>query len=106
MSKVVNLWNYLSDREIHRLREEIVNSVGAKRLVAEDHDYLMDLALNEILENFRLIAKSVVWLGRKCKDPPFLLFQRFVNDPVGSWKFLQNLNKLSGDCRPTLTPIV
>lgn len=83
MSKVVNLWNYLSDREIHRLREEIVNSVGTKRLVAEDHDYLMDLALNEILENFRLIAKSVVWLGRKCKDPPFLLFQRFVNDPVG-----------------------
>ncbi|KAJ6742461.1 hypothetical protein OIU85_016531 [Salix viminalis] len=83
MSKVVNLWNYLSDREIHRLREEIVSSVGAKRLVAEDHDYLMDLALSEILENFRLIAKSVVWLGRKCKDPPFLLFERFVNDPVG-----------------------
>uniref|UniRef100_A0A6N2LYF0 DUF3475 domain-containing protein n=1 Tax=Salix viminalis TaxID=40686 RepID=A0A6N2LYF0_SALVM len=75
MSKVVNLWNYLSDREIHRLREEIVSSVGAKRLVAEDHDYLMDLALSEILENFRLIAKSVVWLGRKCKDPHFLLLE-------------------------------
>ena len=67
MSKVVNLWNYLSDREIRRLREEIVNSVGVKRLVAEDHDYLMDLVLNEILENFRLVAKSVVWLRRNCK---------------------------------------
>lgn len=84
MSKIVNLWNYLSDREIHRLREEIVNSVGVKRLVAEDHDCLMDLALNEILENFRLIARSVARLGRKCKDPPFLLFERFVNDPVGN----------------------
>ncbi|CAK7343360.1 unnamed protein product [Dovyalis caffra] len=84
MSKVVSLWNYLSDKEIHELREEIVRSVGVKRLVAEDHDYLMDLAISEILENFRLMAKSVAQLGRKCKDPPFCRFEHFVNDPVGN----------------------
>ena len=49
MSKVVNLWQSLDDREILKLREEIANSSGIQRLVSDDENYLMDLALNEVI---------------------------------------------------------
>ncbi|KAK6126280.1 hypothetical protein DH2020_039985 [Rehmannia glutinosa] len=80
MSKVVNLWQCLADRQIVRLREEITNSVGIHKLVSEDDDYLMGLALAEITENLRDVAKSVVMLGKKCKDPKYHNLERIFND--------------------------
>ncbi|KAE8657806.1 DNA binding protein, putative isoform 1 [Hibiscus syriacus] len=52
MSKVVNLWHSLDDREILRLREEIEDSIGIQGL-----------------------------LGKKCTDPVYHHFEAFVNDP-------------------------
>ncbi|KAI3471990.1 hypothetical protein Pfo_028678 [Paulownia fortunei] len=70
MSKVVNIWQSLTDRQIVRLREEIANSVGIQKLISEDEDYLMDLVLAEIIENLGSVAKSVAMLGKKCDIDP------------------------------------
>ncbi|KAK6290151.1 PREDICTED: uncharacterized protein LOC18598143 [Theobroma cacao] len=82
MSKVVNLWHALDDREILKLREEIADSIGIQRLVSDDENYLMDLALNEVIENFGNLAKSVARLGKKCTDPVYRRFEHFINDPI------------------------
>ncbi|KAL0410035.1 UNVERIFIED_CONTAM: protein PSK SIMULATOR 1 [Sesamum latifolium] len=81
MSKVVNLWQCLTDRQIVRLREEIANAVGIQKLVSEDEDYLMDLALAEIIENVGSVAKSVAMLGKKCADPTYHNLENVFNDP-------------------------
>ncbi|KAI3447510.1 hypothetical protein Pfo_004175 [Paulownia fortunei] len=93
MSKVVNLWQCLADRQIVRLREEIANSFGIHKLVSEDDDYLMDLALAEIIQNLGSVAQSVVMLGKKCTDPTYHNLER-VFDDVGeidpkwySWQY-------------------
>ncbi|WCJ34387.1 hypothetical protein M5689_015699 [Euphorbia peplus] len=84
MSKVANLWHFLRDKDINKLREEIANSIGIQKLVSEDADYVMDLVLNEIMSNFRSLARSVGRLGKKCVDPLFSRFEHFVDDPVGN----------------------
>ncbi|EPS66109.1 hypothetical protein M569_08669, partial [Genlisea aurea] len=71
MSKVVCMWKCLSDEHIIRLREDFANSVGIQRLVSEDIDYLMDLAISEIIDNLISVAKSVSVLGKKCTDPKY-----------------------------------
>lgn len=82
MSKVVNLWNCLSDRQIVRLREDILNSLGIRKLVSDDDDYLMDLALAEIIENLGYLAKSVARLGKKCTDPIYHHLEHVFDDPI------------------------
>ncbi|XP_061340290.1 protein PSK SIMULATOR 1-like isoform X2 [Gastrolobium bilobum] len=85
MLKVVNLWQSLSDGEVLNLREGIVNSVGVKMLVADDDDYLMELALNEILDNFQSLARSVARLGKRCMDPVYHRFDHFVGNPAQNY---------------------
>ena len=82
MLKVVNLWHSLNDKEVPMLREDIVNLVGLQKLISEDDDYLMELALNEIIENFIFLARSVARFGKKCRDPVYHRFEQFVNDPI------------------------
>jgi len=85
MLKVVNLWQSLSDREVLSLREGIVNSVGVKMVVSDNDDYLMELAMNEILHNFQSLARSVARLGKKCVDPVYHRFEHFVHNPVQNY---------------------
>lgn len=85
MSKVVNLWHSLSDREVMNLREWIVNSVGVKVLVSNDEYFLMELACNEILNNFESIANSVARLSKRCKDPIYHGYESFVNNPAQNY---------------------
>lgn len=82
MLKMVNLWKSLSERDLIMMREEIVNSTGVRRLVSEDDDYLMELALNEIIENLGYVATCVVRLGKRCSDPMYHNFEQFFEDPV------------------------
>ncbi|PQP98151.1 uncharacterized protein Pyn_04065 [Prunus yedoensis var. nudiflora] len=82
MLKVVNLWNIVGEKEMLRLREEIVNSPGMRRLVADDDGYLMELALNEVIENLGYLAMSVVRLGKRCTDPVYHRFEEFFDDPL------------------------
>ncbi|XVE61557.1 hypothetical protein DITRI_Ditri06bG0050100 [Diplodiscus trichospermus] len=85
MSKVVNLWHSLDDGEIAKLRGEITNSIGIRKLVSDDENYLMDLALNEIIDNFGNLAKSVARLGKNCTDPVYHHFEHFIDDPILSY---------------------
>ncbi|XP_014495200.1 uncharacterized protein LOC106757125 [Vigna radiata var. radiata] len=85
MLKVVNLWQSLSDREVLSLREGIVNSIGVKMLVSDNDDYLMELAMNEILHNFQSLARSVARLGKKCVDPVYHRFEHFVHNPAQNY---------------------
>ncbi|CAI9778956.1 unnamed protein product [Fraxinus pennsylvanica] len=82
MSKVVYLWQCVDDRQIVRFREEVVNSLGIQKLVSDDNEYLMDLALAETLENLGSVAKSVAILGKKCADPTYHNLERVFENPV------------------------
>ncbi|PSS34907.1 Ferredoxin-dependent glutamate synthase [Actinidia chinensis var. chinensis] len=82
MSKVVNLWQCLGDRQIVRLREEIVNSLGIRKLVSDDDDYLMDLALAEIIENLGCLVESVARFGKRCTDPVYHCLEHVFDDPI------------------------
>ncbi|KAF7804346.1 uncharacterized protein G2W53_043457 [Senna tora] len=82
MLKIVHLWHSLSDNEVTRLREEIVNSLGLKILVSDDDDFLMELALNELLSNLQCLARSVASLSKRCEDPVYHSYEQFVNNPV------------------------
>ncbi|PHU06357.1 hypothetical protein BC332_22846 [Capsicum chinense] len=93
MSKVVNLWQCLSERRIDKLREEILSSLGIQKLVAEDDDYLMDLAIAEIIDNLGCLTKSLATLGKRCADPAYHNLERIFEDPVEielngcSWRY-------------------
>ncbi|KAJ0027836.1 hypothetical protein Pint_35848 [Pistacia integerrima] len=82
MSKLVCMWHSLSEKEVVRLREEIVYSVGVQKLVSDDDVYLMDLAFNEIIENFGNVARSVARFGKRCTDPVYHCLDNFLNDPI------------------------
>ncbi|KAL0344743.1 UNVERIFIED_CONTAM: hypothetical protein Sradi_4305600 [Sesamum radiatum] len=80
MSKVVNIWKCLADKQIVGLRQEFADSVGIQKLVSGDEDYLMDLALAEIIENLGSVFKSVVVLGKRCTEPMYHNLERVFDD--------------------------
>ncbi|VFQ85771.1 unnamed protein product [Cuscuta campestris] len=82
MSKTINMWRLVGDREIQRLREEITTSRGIQRLISADGDYLMDLVMAEVISNAGCVAKSIVRLGKRCIDPGYHNLQMIFDDPV------------------------
>ncbi|GMJ11978.1 hypothetical protein like AT5G04550 [Hibiscus trionum] len=93
MSKLVHLWQCLGDKQVVRLREEITNSVGIKKLVSEDDEYIGRLICSEMVENITHVVKSVSRLAKKCSDPGLnrfeLVFTKLVQigaDPY-AWMF-------------------
>ncbi|XP_004502632.1 uncharacterized protein [Cicer arietinum] len=93
MSKLVNLWQSLSDKQIARLREEITNSIGIRKLVSDDDHFIERLICMEIVENMAHVAESVARLAKKCSDPILKgfenIFYGFITkgaDPYG-WEF-------------------
>ncbi|KAL0557188.1 hypothetical protein IC582_005706 [Cucumis melo] len=99
MSKLVHLWQSLSDKQVGRLREEINNSLGIKKLVSDDDEYIIRLICAEMTENLAHVAKSVARLGKKCSDPSLKNFEHVFDaliqigaDPYGwiySWKKME-----------------
>lgn len=83
LSKVVNLWQCLSEKQIIRLHEEILSSPGIQKLVSDDSDYLLGLVIAEILESLGSVAESVARFGKRCVDPSYHnldnIFDDFVN---------------------------
>ncbi|CAL0321241.1 unnamed protein product [Lupinus luteus] len=80
MSKLVNLWQTLSDKQITRLREEITNSVGIKKLVSDDENFVVRLISLEVLENMAHVAASVARLGKKCSDSSLKGFENAFDE--------------------------
>ncbi|CAK8567559.1 unnamed protein product [Lathyrus sativus] len=93
MSKLVNLWQSLSDKHVARLREEITNSIGIRKLVSDDDHFIERLICMEIVENMAHVAESVARLSKKCNNPilkgfesTFYGFITMGTDPYG-WEF-------------------
>ncbi|BBG97023.1 Protein of unknown function D [Prunus dulcis] len=103
MSKLVHLWQFLSDKQVTKLREEITNSVGIKKLVSDDDDFIVGLICAELIENMVRVAKSVARLAKNCTDPALKSFENafteWINngiDPYGwefSWKKMERKAK-------------
>ncbi|KAB1208164.1 hypothetical protein CJ030_MR6G019790 [Morella rubra] len=99
MSKLLHLWQSLSDKNIVRLRNETISLEGVHKIVSSDEAFLLGLACAELAENLRLVAKSVCRISKKCEDPTLRCFGRwfeeFANsgrDPHGwvlSWKEME-----------------
>lgn len=81
MWKVVKIWQSVNSRQIARMKEEFAFSIGIHKLVSEDDDYLMDLALAEIIENLISVGKSVAMLGKKCADSTYHNLGAIFEDP-------------------------
>ncbi|XP_047326365.1 protein PSK SIMULATOR 1-like [Impatiens glandulifera] len=81
MSKVVSLWHCLGHNQIILLKEEIKHSSGIRKLVSENDNYLMDLAIAEIIQNLTYVAKSVARLGKRCSDPIYHSLEGVFDDP-------------------------
>jgi hypothetical protein len=68
MSKLLHLWQALSDKNMVRLRNESTSLEGVQKIVSDDEAFLLDLACAELAENLRLVAKSVSRITKKCDD--------------------------------------
>ncbi|OIW13203.1 hypothetical protein TanjilG_17646 [Lupinus angustifolius] len=80
MSKLVNLWQSWSDKQVARLREEIMKPVAIKKLVSDDEYFIVCLISVEMLENMAHMAASVATLGKKCSDPSLKDFENAFNE--------------------------
>lgn len=82
MSKVVHLWQCLSDKQVFRLREEIMNSVGIRKLVSDEDEFLVGLIFAEMVDNLGFVVRSVARLGKKCSDPVLQRFEHVFEELV------------------------
>lgn len=82
MSKTVFLHKSLADKEISKLKRELLNCQGIKKLVSCDEAYLIELALCEKMEELNRIARVVSRLGKKCTLPALQGFEHVYGDIV------------------------
>ncbi|GAB2286930.1 hypothetical protein Dimus_021318 [Dionaea muscipula] len=68
MSKLVCQMELLSDKQVISLWDDITSTVGIKKLVSEDDDYVIRLVCAEMIHNLGNIAKAVARLGKKCAN--------------------------------------
>lgn len=98
MSKLVNLWQSLSDKQVAKLREEIANSAGIRKLVSDDENFIVHLISLEMLENLAHVAESVARLGKKCSDPSLKdfgnAFDEFITLSVDPYKWVLGFKKM------------
>lgn len=80
MSKLVHLWQSLSDKHVSKLREEISNLIGIKKLVSDDEDYIVKLMCMELMQNLSHVARAVARISKKCNDPILKSFEQAFND--------------------------
>ncbi|GKV33703.1 hypothetical protein SLEP1_g42173 [Rubroshorea leprosula] len=80
MSKLLHLWNSLSDKNIVRLRNESISLEGVRKIVSNDESFLLGLACAEMAENIRLVAKSISTITRRCQDIKLQDFDRILEE--------------------------
>ncbi|XP_057786548.1 uncharacterized protein LOC131003992, partial [Salvia miltiorrhiza] len=80
---LLHLWQFISDKNIARLRGESICLEGVRKIVSNDEGFLLGLACAELAENLRLVAKSVGRISKKCEDASLRcfdhLFEEFAN---------------------------
>ncbi|KAL4560429.1 hypothetical protein LXL04_032580 [Taraxacum kok-saghyz] len=82
MTKIANLWQILTDKQITELQDQLSNSLGTQKLVSDDQNYLVQLALNEILDNIKYVSQAVARLGKKSTDPIYHNLDHVFNNPI------------------------
>lgn len=82
MSKLIHLWRSLSDKQVVRTREEIMNSVGIRKLVSDDDEYIVSLICAEMIKNVEHVARAVARLAKKCSDPCLKSFEQTFDDLI------------------------
>ncbi|PIA43408.1 hypothetical protein AQUCO_01900058v1 [Aquilegia coerulea] len=82
MSKVVHLWKSLSDDQVVMSKVATLNSVGVRKLVSEEDDFLLTLMCGEFIENLEFMARFVGRLAKRCTDPVHQRFEHVFNDLV------------------------
>ncbi|KAI3939832.1 hypothetical protein MKW98_029608 [Papaver atlanticum] len=84
MSKLLQLWQSLSDKNIYRLRHDSISIEGVRKIVSNDEAFLLGLACAEVVESLRVISKAVSMLGKRCDDTSLRnfdnLFDEFANN--------------------------
>ncbi|KAK7278369.1 hypothetical protein RJT34_23397 [Clitoria ternatea] len=76
MSKLLHLWQSLSDATIVRIRNDAVNLEGVRKIISNDESFLLGLACAEFAESLRLVANSVSRLSARCEDSSLRSFHR------------------------------
>jgi len=98
MSKLVNVWQSLSDKQVAKLRDEISNSVGIKKLVSDDENFIVRLISQEMLESMAHVAESVARLAKKCSDPRLKNFEKafdmFITRGFDSYGWVMSFKKM------------
>ncbi|KAL6126667.1 hypothetical protein ACLB2K_074713 [Fragaria x ananassa] len=86
MSKLVNIWRLLSDEKVdHKLRKYFSRSVGIKKLVSHDDDFIRGLVSGELFENMIPIAKFVARLEKNhCSNPRLKDFEHAVSNWINN----------------------
>ncbi|KAK8627891.1 hypothetical protein V6N13_135488 [Hibiscus sabdariffa] len=84
MSKLLHLWNCLSDNSIICLRDESMSLEGLRKIVSYDEPFLLGLACAEMAENLRLAKKSISRISKRCQDPNLQCFDRWFDEFANS----------------------
>lgn len=84
MSKILHLWESLSDGSITRFRSESICLEAVRKIVSNDDVFLLGLVCAELVENLRVIAKSVSTMSKKCQDSSLRCFDRLFDEFANS----------------------
>ncbi|KAI3911717.1 hypothetical protein MKX01_029478 [Papaver californicum] len=80
MSKTVYLHKSLTDQEISKLKNEILNSEGVKTVVSSDELYSIELVIAEKLDDLNHVASVISRLGKKCTESALQGFEHVYAD--------------------------
>lgn len=97
MSKTVFLHKSLADKEISKLKCELLNCQGIRNLVSCDEAYVIELALCEKMEELNRLAGVVSRLGKKCTLPALQGFEHVYGDIVSGVIEVKDLGFLVKD---------
>jgi len=84
MSKLLHLWQSLSDANVVRLRNDAVALEGVRKLISNNESFLLSLAVAEFADSLRLVANSVSRLSNYCHDPSLRSFHRIFTEFANS----------------------
>ncbi|CAN0914969.1 hypothetical protein LINGRAHAP2_LOCUS28859 [Linum grandiflorum] len=107
MTKLIHLWQSLSDKNVIRLKNDSISLHGVRKIVSNNESFLLGLACAELAENLRLVAKSVSRIAaHRCSDGTHRRFADSGHDPngwVAGWKEMEGKVNRKMDCYVTAT---
>ncbi|KZV51896.1 hypothetical protein F511_09160 [Dorcoceras hygrometricum] len=84
ISKILQLWESLSDETVARFRSESICLEGVRKIVSNDDLFLLGLVCAEMVENLRIISNSVLSMSKKCQDSSLRCFDRLFEEFANS----------------------